>query len=99
LASPAEFVVGTLVDTQPLAYTNSGIMENGFPTYILETRFDLSLVGNPSEAFDLHWTMSCGNDLLDLTVAPIPEPGTLLLLGPGLAALWMFSRRRNGRDQ
>ena len=59
----------------------------------------MSLVGNPTEAFDLHWTMSCGNDVLDLTVAPIPEPGTLFLLGPGLAALLAISKRKRSKSR
>jgi hypothetical protein len=99
LSSPARIRVAssTLLDIQPMLYQSSGIMENGYLTYIMEGRFDWTFLGNPTEPFNLHWTMTCGNDLLDLTVAPVPEPGTLFLLGSGLAGLWAISRKRKDR--
>jgi len=96
LSSPARIIDGTLLDIQPLVYKQSYIVENAFPTYIIEGSFNWASLGMPAQPFNLHWTMSCGNDMLDLTVQPVPEPGTLLLLGPGLAALWGFSRRKKG---
>jgi hypothetical protein len=39
----------------------------------------------------IHWTMSCGNDVLEHTV---PEPATMLLLGTGLFGLGILSRRK-----
>jgi hypothetical protein len=41
----------------------------------------------------MHWTMGCGNDGIDLYVNPVPEPNSLLLLGAGLAAAGIASRR------
>jgi len=47
------------------------------------------------EAFDLFWTMECGNDAVKATgVSPIPEPSTVLLLGAGLLGLGVAARRK-----
>lgn len=98
-SSPSRILGGTLIDTQPLAYHQTGIIENGYPTWVIESRFDWSpLGGDPAAPFGLHWTMDCGNDRLDLQVNPVPEPATVLLLAPGLAALWGYSRRRKRSD-
>lgn len=94
LSSPAQIIGGTLLDTQPLVYSHSGIVENGFPTYLIEGRMDWSSLGQPFSPFDLHWTMTCGNDLLNMTVNPVPEPTSMILLAPGLAALWGLWRKK-----
>jgi len=42
----------------------------------------------------LHWTMFCGNDVVELEVGqPVPEPGTMLLVGCGLIGLAVFRRK------
>jgi hypothetical protein len=40
-----------------------------------------------------HWTMTCGNDVIE-GAAPVPEPATMLLLGTGLVCFAGFGRKR-----
>ncbi|WP_028585980.1 PEP-CTERM sorting domain-containing protein [Desulfogranum mediterraneum] len=42
----------------------------------------------------IHWTMFCGNDVIEGRVSPIPEPATSLLFGLGLAGLSGLLRRK-----
>lgn len=46
--------------------------------------------------FGFHWTMTCANDVIEggVSPAPVPEPGTMFLLGSGLVAIAALGRKR-----
>ncbi|MBN2332910.1 MAG: PEP-CTERM sorting domain-containing protein [Deltaproteobacteria bacterium] len=72
---------------------NSGSYNSGADTFWRYVTF--SVVGfDLSQGFDAHWTMSCGNDVIEGHAAPVPEPQTLLLMGIGCLGLVMVARRQ-----
>jgi hypothetical protein len=73
------------------------------PWYVVEVAIPFSINLNssmPDYGADIHWTMTCGNDALDLHVPavtpPVPEPisTTLFLLGGGAMGLKLFRRKK-----
>jgi hypothetical protein len=49
---------------------------------------------DPGISFTAHLTIECGNDNLMGHYDPVPEPGTLFLLGSGLFGVLAFGRKR-----
>lgn len=81
------FVGGVLnpATVVPLTY-----VQLGTDLWFIEASVDKGLFA--SGITGIHLTESCGNDVADLT--PVPEPGTMILLGTGLIGLAGYARKR-----
>jgi hypothetical protein len=60
-----------------------------------------SLLSSGSDGLGFHWAMGCANDTIEgfASVTAVPEPGTLLLMGLGLAGGMAGTRRMRRRLQ
>lgn len=77
--------------------TGSWTVGNGFLSFSFDTA-GLSLDPN---SFGFHWTMYCGNDVIeglaDPTVVPEPAPVGIFLVGLGLIGLGVRRQRKTAR--
>ena len=62
-------------------------------TYVWEFRFDKSLLGD-FQSLDFHIALGCGNDLIEKSFSPVPEPTSMLLFGLGLVGSLVVRRSR-----
>ncbi len=104
---PTSILSGNLLGLAEVAYSTNGISNMGVYTadthFIYEVRIPTSLfsVYWGRDDFNVHWTMNCANDSLQvgaLHAEPIPEPGTLALFPLGLISMvWLARHRRRAR--
>lgn len=87
----------TLSRDLQVAWTNGLSDEHNFlEICFVLTDQEVEAVTGQGGGVSLHWTMLCGNDIVDFTteepLAPMPEPATVALLGMGIAGAALRKR-------
>ncbi len=101
ICGPYALTGGTILGDTTFAYNNTTYLGTGH--YAFEFSIPISLFGSywPNSSytpnFTAKWTMSCGNDCLDLKVPYVPnspEPATAAMMLLGLSGLAVHSFRK-----
>lgn len=87
LQFPDTTVFSSAIFQGTLSLTNF-VLSNGSPFVPLSNFFSVTLL--PSSGSSL----AAGTDFALIQVAPVPEPGTLFLMGSGLAGFWVLKRKK-----
>lgn len=76
-----------------LSDSDVGGMQGGYHNAV---SVDLAFLGQDINNFTVHSTLSCGNDNLMGSTAPVPEPATMFIFGTGLIGMVTFGRKKFG---
>jgi len=91
-----------LLDSSGLTALDDGTAERDGDIYSMNFNIADVFADQNVLDFGFHWTMTCANDIIegwggmaiDKSYEPVPEPGTILLLGIGLIGLVSFKRKQ-----